>query len=139
MKKKLLISLLLILTVISAMVFSSCSKTVTLESYVGDHPEVQQSIDDAMGSSDVVVEIKDNEIIYSYDLSKMEGYTEELVKNEQIITALTDALAAAGSTFGNISKTIEDTTEIKGIQTTVNYTWADEVIVTQTFTAADAE
>ena len=138
MKKRTLI-LFLMITVLSVMCFSACGKeTMTLEKYVADHPEMQTSIDDAMAGSNVVVEIKENDIIYSFDLSTMDGYTEELAKDEKVITAITDALAAAGGTFGNISKTVEDSTEIKGITTTVNYMWKDEVLVTQTFTSADA-
>ena len=92
-----------------------------------------------MTGTNVVVEIRENEILYNFDLSKMDGYTEELVRSDNIISALDEALSAAGPTFGGIAKSIEESTEISGISTTVNYQWEDEVLVTKTYTSADAE
>ena len=141
MKRKSLAALLMIVAVLTAMLFTGCGKkaTPTLEDYCKDNPEVQENIDSAMADSNVAVEIKGNEIIYNFDLSKADGYTEELAKSDEIKTALEGALASAGSTFGNISKSIEESTEISGISTTVNYLWGDELIVTKSFTSADAE
>ena len=138
MKKRTLV-VLLIMAVITALCFSGCSKEpMTLEKYVQDNPDVQESIDSAMNDSNVLVEIKENDISYTFDLSKMEGYTEDLAKSDEIISALEQALGAAGTTFGGICKSLEESTEITGITTTVNYTWEDEVLVTKTFTSADA-
>ena len=140
MKKRTLI-VLMIMAVISALCFTACGskETMTLEKYVQDNPDVQESIDSAMTDSNVAVVIKENDISYNFDLSKMDGYTEELAKSDAIISALDDALAAAGGTFGGICKSLEESTEISGITTTVNYSWEDEVLVTKTFTSADAE
>ena len=63
----------------------------------------------------------------------------KLAKSDSIISALDQALGAAGDTFGGICKSIEESTEITGITTTVNYTWEDEVLVSKTFTSADAD
>ena len=140
MKKRTLV-VLLIMAVITALCFTACGskETMTLEKYVQDNPDVQESIDSAMADSNVAVVIKENDISYNFDLSKMDGYTEELAKSDAIISALDDALAAAGGTFGGICKSLEESTEISGITTTVNYSWEDEVLVTKTFTSADAE
>lgn len=141
MKKRILLVVFMIAAVLSAMVFTSCGskEPMTLEKYVKDNPDVESSIEEATGNSGVEVLIQGNDIIYNFDLSNMEQFTEESAKSDEVITALTDALAAASGTFGGISKQIEDATEIQGIKTTVNYTWGDEVLVTQTFTSADAE
>ena len=140
MKKRTLI-VLMIMAVITALCFTACGskETMTLEKYVQDNPDVQESIDSAMADSNVAVVIKENDISYNFDLSKMDGYTEELAKSDAIISALDDALAAAGGTFGGICKSLEESTEISGITTTVNYSWEDEVLVTKTFTSADAD
>ena len=140
MKKRTLI-VLMIMAVITALCFTACGskETMTLEKYVQDNPDVQESIDSAMADSNVAVVIKENDISYNFDLSKMDGYTEELAKSDAIISALDDALAAAGGTFGGICKSLEESTEISGITTTVNYSWEDEVLVTKTFTSADAK
>ena len=144
MKRKVLLVLLAMLVGMS-MIMAACSgggtasdEPMTLEKYVQGDEEVQQSIDRAMSDSNVLVEIKENAIIYSFDLSKMDGYTEELVQTEEIQSALQSALDSAGSTFGGIAKNIEEASGISGITTVVNYTWGDEVIVTKTFTPADA-
>jgi len=140
MKKRTLI-VFLVMAVISALCFTACGgkETMTLEKYVKDNPDIQESIDSAMNDSNVVVEIKGNDISYTFDLSKMDGYTEELAKSDAIVKALDEALGAAGGTFGGIAKSIEEQTKITGITTTVTYTWGDEPLVTKTFSSADAD
>lgn len=152
MKKKVLLVLLAMLVGMT-MLMTSCVNNIinnsngggaaeeepmTLEKYVQGDAEVQDAIDSAMNDSNVLVEIKENSIIYSFDLSTMEGYTEELAHSEEIQTALQSALDSAGGTFGGIAKSIEDASGIAGITTVVNYTWGDEVVVSKTFTSADA-
>ena len=146
MKKKVLLVLLAMLVGMT-MFMTACGgggggstpeEPMTLEKYVKDDAEVQQAIDSAMNDSSVLVEIKENAIIYTFDLAAMDGYTEELAKSEEIQSALQSALDSAGGTFGGIAKSIEDASGIAGITTVVNYTWGDEVVVTKTFTSADA-
>ncbi len=140
MKKRTLTAILMIAAVITAMFFTACGgkEAMTLEKYVKDNPDVSESIDSAAGDSNVNVEIKGNEIIYTFDLSTMEQFDEETAKSDDIKTALEQGLEGAAGTFGNISKTIEDSTEIQGISTTVKYTWGDEVLIEKTYTSADA-
>ena len=144
MKKKVLLVLLAMLVGMT-MIMASCGgggstpeEPMTLEKYVKDDAEVQQAIDSAMNDSSVLVEIKENAIIYTFDLAAMDGYTEELAKSEEIKSALQSALDSAGGTFGGIAKSIEDASGIAGITTVVNYTWGDELVATKTFTSADA-
>lgn len=145
MKKKVLLVLLAMLVGMT-MIMTACGgsggtaeeEPMTLEKYVQGDPEVEQSIQQAMTDSNVLVEIKENAIIYTFDLSTMEGYTEDLAKSPEIQAALQSALDAAGGTFGGIAKSIEDASGLTGITTVVNYTWGDEVVVTKTFTSADA-
>lgn len=140
MKRRTLIALFMVLAVLSAMCFTACGskEAMTLEKYIKDNPDVQESIDSATGDSNVQVDITGNEIVYTFDLSSMDQFTEESAKSDAVIKALDDALGAASGTFGGISKSIEETTEIQGISTTVNYTWGEEVLVTKSFTSADA-
>ena len=140
MKKRILLVLLAMLVGMT-MIMASCGgggstpeEPMTLEKYVKDDAEVQNAIDSAMNDS----KIKENAIIYTFDLSTMEGYTEELAHSEEIQAALQSALDSAGGTFGGIAKSIEDASGITGITTVVNYTWGDEVVVSKTFTSADA-
>lgn len=146
MKRKVLLILLAMLVGIAMIMTTACStggstadeEPMTLEKYVEGDPEVQQSIDRAMSDSNVLVEVKENSIVYSFDLSKMDGYTEELVHTEEIQSALQSAIDGAGGTFGGVAKQVEETSGLTGITAVVNYTWGDEVIVTKTFTSADA-
>ena len=145
MKKKVLLVLLAMLVGMT-MIMTACGggggaaeeEPMTLEKYVQGDASVEEAIDSAMNDSNVLVEIKENSIIYTFDLSSMEGYTEELAKSEEIQAALQSALDSAGGTFGGIAKSIEEASGIAGISTVVNYTWGDEVVVSKTFTAADA-
>ena len=78
------------------------------------------------------------EVISSYPGTPSTEITEEAAKGDSVKSALDNALVAAAGTFGNISKNIEESTKIEGVTTTVNYTWGDEVLVTRSFTSADA-
>lgn len=137
MKKKAFI-LMLILAVFSTMVLTACGGSKSLEQYVADNPEMQESIDSAKEGSNVEIKIEGNEITYIFDLSKMDGYSEDIVKDEEVISSLETSLISSGPTFGGISKQLEEQTKVKGITTTVNYTWEDEVLITKSFTSADA-
>lgn len=137
MKKKAFI-LMLILAVFSTMVLTACGGSKSLEQYVADNPEMQKSIDSAKEGSNVEIKIEGNEITYIFDLSKMDGYSEDIVKDEEVISSLETSLISSAPTFGGISKQLEEQTKVKGITTTVNYTWEDEVLITKSFTSADA-
>ena len=129
---------MLILAVFSTMVLTACGGSKSLEQYVADNPEMQKSIDSAKEGSNVEIKIEDNEITYIFDLSKMDGYSEDIVKDEEVISSLETSLISSAPTFGGISKQLEEQTKVKGITTTVNYTWEDEVLITKSFTSADA-
>ena len=129
---------MLILAVFSTMILTACGGSKSLEQYVADNPEMQKSIDSAKEGSNVEIKIEGNEITYIFDLSKMDGYSEDIVKDEEVISSLETSLISSGPTFGGISKQLEEQTKVKGITTTVNYTWEDEVLITKSFTSADA-
>ena len=101
------------------------------------------SIQDKIGvdeSSGVSVAIEGNELIYTYDFSKMDGdYKEETIKSDDVKNALKDALAENGATFGNIAKVMEEASGIEGVSVVVEYTWEGDEVFSQTFTSADAE
>ena len=149
MKRKSIFALMLILMLAASVPLASCSKSggsggkssepQTLEQYAVDNPEVQESIDQAMAGSDVKVELKGNDVIYTFDLANMEGYTEDVAKDPDVIESLQSALDNAGSTFGGIALSLETATGISGIRVIVNYTYEGEVLATQTFDSSQAE
>lgn len=138
MKKKCLISLLLMILISAAVSMSACKSATpepqTLEDFAKNNEDIQESIDSAATDSNVVVEIKGNDIIYTFDLANMEDYTEELVHNEQVVENLKNALDQSASTFEGIARSVQDATGIQGIRTIVKYVYGDEEIAAQTFT-----
>ena len=148
MKKKSIFVLLLVLVLTASLSMTACGKKggsggssdkpETLEQYAVNNPDVQKSIDDATSQSDVEVEIKGNDVIYSFELSKMEGYTEDVAKDPAVVENLQKALDNAGPTFGGIAKTLEGATGISGIHVIVYYTYEGETLATQTFSSSDA-
>ena len=58
--------------------FTSCvSKPTTLEELINSNKDNPRATQSSSESSGMTVEIKGNEIIYTYDLSGIEGATEE--------------------------------------------------------------
>ena len=79
MKKRTLV-VFMIMAILTVLCFAGCSKEpMTLEKYAKDNPDVQESIDKAMSDSNVVVEIKENDIAYTFryrydDISYISDY-----------------------------------------------------------------
>lgn len=147
MKRKGIFAVLLIMMLASALFMTACGSSgggggsdapQTLEEYAQQNSEVQKSIDEATAGSDVEVEIKGNEVIYTFELSKMEGYTEEVANDPTVVDNLQSALNNAGSTFGGIAKSLEEATGIGNISVTVIYTYNGEVLASKTFDVNDA-
>ena len=112
---------------------------MTLEDYLNQHEDIKQSAIQAAEEQGVTVVFKGNELYYYFDLSKVEGYTEELAKSEAIAEALDDALTKGKQTFGEVSRDMEKATGVTGVVTVVQYAWGDEILVSRSFTTADAE
>ena len=154
MKQKSLFAILLIAAVCASLFMTGCGRfgsgsnssgggsasaePQTLEDYAKKNSDVQKSIDEATAGSDVEVFIKGNEVIYTFELSKMEGYTEEVATDPEVIDSLQSALDNAGPTFGGIARSLEEATGIGSISVTVNYTYNGEVLATKTFDINDA-
>lgn len=150
MKENKLSMILLALAIAAAMITTGCGKAGSgsdssapkdLEAYAAEHSDIQKQIDDAVADSNtsgVKVQIEGNNIVYYFDLSQMEGYTEEIAKSKTVLDALEKSLEAEAATFGGIAQNMETVTGLKNIRTVVNYNWGDEVLVTKTFTDKDA-
>ena len=150
MKKKSLLALLMIMMLASALFMTACGGSdssgggsgsaapQTLEEYAKQNADVQKSIDEATAGSDVEVAIKGNEVIYTFELSKMEGYTEEVANDPEVVENLQSALNNAGSTFGGIAWSLEEATGIGNITVTVTYTYNGETLAEKTFDINDA-
>lgn len=131
-----MVMLSMILTL--GLLLSSCvSQPETIEELIDSNSDVKDQIQTAAEEAGMVVDIKGNEITYTYDLSGIEGATKENLKDEAMLETLTNALDSQKSVFAGVCKSIEDETGISGVTTIVNYTYGEEVLVTRTFTSAE--
>ncbi len=145
MKKTNYIALILIVCFAFCFALTACGKkpsgtgTKTLESVAAKDSSIQESMKKEMEANEgLTIEIKGNDLIYTYDMTVLSSDSEAL-KSDAMKTALADAIDAQKAVFGDICKTVEDETGIQGIQTVVNYTAGEELLVSRTFTSADAE
>lgn len=123
----------------ASLLVSACSKKPeTLEDYAQRNSEISETISETNESSGVQIEINGNDIIYSYELSSIEGYSEEVVKNEAAVEALSDALDSSGENFVRICGSVEEAAGITGVRAIVSYTYKDKVVASRTFTADGA-
>ena len=147
MKKRTFI-VLMIMAVVAAMCFTACGKKAptTLESYVNDHPEVKEEIDEKLGTDElkgVTIDFSGNEMTYTYDISGMDNITEELAKSDTLKESLDAGLDQQSSTFVQLASTLknsvkEDGVELETVKVTVVYTYEDYQITSRTFEADDS-
>ena len=147
MKKRTFI-VLMIMAVVAAMCFTACGKKAptTLESYVNDHPEVKEEIDEKLGTDElkgVTIDFSGNEMTYTYDISGMDNITEELAKSDTLKESLDAGLEQQSGTFTQLASTLknsvkEDGVELETVKVTVVYTYEDYQITSRTFEADDS-
>ncbi|MBQ6455996.1 MAG: DUF4854 domain-containing protein [Mogibacterium sp.] len=139
MKRKGLIALLLSFVMMMSVMASACSSTPkTIEEYINNDKDAMAEVQKAADASGLTVDFKGNDVIYTYDLSGIDGVTEENIKSDVMVENLSNALAGQGETFASLCKQLEEESKIEGVQIVVNYTYGDEVIVTKTFNSSGA-
>ena len=139
MKRKGLIALLLSFVMMMSVMASACSSTPkTIEEYINNDKDAMAEVQKAADASGLTVDFKGNDVIYTYDLSGIDGVTEENIKSDVMVENLSNALAGQGETFASLCKQLEEESKIEGVQIVVNYTYGDEVIVSKTFNSSGA-
>ncbi|MBR0399908.1 MAG: DUF4854 domain-containing protein [Mogibacterium sp.] len=134
MKRKSLIYTIMIMALLMALVMSSCEKKPeTLEEFVNSNEESMEDIQKTADESGLKVDIKGNEVTYSYDISDYDGMTEEIAKGDQMKKALEDALNDASDTFTGLCGDLEEESGIEGVTIKVNYTFKDENLITKVY------
>ena len=118
--------------------FTSCSKPKTIEEYVKNDEKAMEEVQSAADSAGLEVSFSGNDVIYTYDLSTLDGVTEDVIKSDMMIEQLTSALDSTADTFAGLCKELEEQSKIEGVQIVVNYTFGDETIVTKTFNSSGA-
>ena len=134
MKRKSLISIIMVMTLLMALMMSSCEKKPeTLEEFVNSNEDSMEDIQKTADESGLKVSIKGNEVTYSYDISDYDGMTEEIAKGDQMKKALEDALNDASATFTGLCGDLEEESGIEGVTIKVNYTYKDENLITKVY------
>ena len=127
------ITLILIATLIVSLFTACTSKPKTLEQYFEKDTKTMQEIQDVAQQANMGIQVSDNTIIFSYNLSSISGVTKEVVQSDEFKSTLESELAKQASTFEGLCQQIEDETKIANPQLVVQYTFEGETIVEQTF------
>ena len=139
MNKRRTIAILLTFVMLLSVMASACSKKPqTLEEYIKNDSESMEQVQNAADSAGLNVEFKENDVIYTYDLSTIDGVTEDIVKSDVMKEQLSSALDSTADTFSGLCKQLEEQSKIEGIKIVVEYKYGDEIIVTKTFNSSGA-
>lgn len=145
MKKSLLT--ILLLTLIAAMAFGlaacgdegqSKKEEQTLETYINSDPTIMEEVNSAVGDTEgLTIDITGNVLTYQFDLSILDGITEEQATSDDVKASLEDSLSQSASTFGQVCDGLETATKVTGIVCRVEYDYGDTVLCSKEFTSAD--
>lgn len=113
---------------------TSAPSSETLEGFLQKNPTTMEQVKNS-GDEHMTVDVKENSIIYVYDLSTMDGITKDTALSNDMKEKLDNALDQYGSTFSGLCDTLESATDIKGIKILVKYTYGDTVISEKEFEA----
>lgn len=125
----------IILIAVLCLALAACGKAPeTLEEFLNQNPEVQQDVEESVAATDgLSVEVSANNITYRYDISKLEGITEDAVKSGEVKEALGKSLSSAADTYKDVCSGLEESTKVSEITCTVEYCFKDDVLVSSTF------
>lgn len=130
--------LLLVICLICTFILVGCSsKSITLEEYVKKDKNTMESINNIGDSSDMKITIKDNSLIYVYDISGMSQITEDIAKSDSMKEALEESLNNTSSTFTNLCDSLVKETGISDINIIVKYSYKETPIFEKTFTSTN--
>lgn len=136
-ESKVLALILMLAMVMSVSMFmTSCSsEPSTLEEYVAQDSDLQEQLDSLASSQEgMTVEIKENQIIYTYT------YPDQIAEDilDDVKAQFESAMESMGSTFESIASSCEEETGITGITVKVSYLNNDgSEIYTQEYSAAE--
>lgn len=138
MKKRSLIALLLCFVMMLSVFLTACGSPKTIEEYIDKNKDAAEEVQNAADTAGLAVDFSGNDVIYTYDISTIDGVTEEVGKSDMMIEQLGAALDSQGNTFVGLCKQLEEESKIEGVQIIINYTFGEEVLVTKTFNSSGA-
>lgn len=132
MKKYMVLTVIMAMTVIMALLAGCSSSPQTLEDYVASDEDVQAELEDLESSlgDGGSIEVVDNEIIFTYKFDT----TYDSTTAEVMTSSLESAMASYDDTFEGIVDDLEEASGIDGVTMTVNYLNGDDsVLYTKTY------
>ena len=138
MKRKSIVAMLLSFVMTFSLMATACGSPKTIEEYINKDKDAAEQVQKAADTAGLTVNFKENDVVYTYDLSSINNVTEEVIKSDMMKEQLASALDSTADTFVGLCKQLEEESKIEGIQIIVNYTYGDEVIVTKTFNSSGA-
>jgi uncharacterized phage infection (PIP) family protein YhgE len=138
MKRKSIVAMLLAFVMTFSLMATACGSPKTIEEYINKDKDAAEQVQKAADTAGLTVNFKENDVVYTYDLSSINNVTEEVIKSDMMKEQLASALDSTADTFVGLCKQLEEESKIEGIQIIVNYTYGDEVIVTKTFNSSGA-
>ena len=138
MKRKGLIALLISLVMMLSVFTTACGGPKTIEEYVKNDKDAQEQLDKVAESQGLAVDIIGNDVVYTYDISSIDGVTEEIGTSDLMKDQLASALDNVSDQFVGLCKQLEEESKITGVQIIINYTYGDTVLVTKTFNSSGA-
>ena len=136
MKRKSIVAMLLAFVMTFSLMATACGSPKTIEEYINKDKDAAEQVQKAADTAGLTVNFKENDVVYTYDLSSINNVTEEVIKSDMMKEQLASALDSTADTFVGLCKQLEEESKIEGIQIIVNYTYGDEVIVTKTFNSS---
>lgn len=130
--------IVLSLVAVLCLSLSACGNSTpeSLEAYFNDNPDVMESVESSASATEgLSVTAKDNELIYKYDVSNLDGFTKDIALSKESKETFAAAIDEAADTYKEVCSGLEEQIGVSGITCTITYTYKDEVIVSKTFSA----
>jgi uncharacterized phage infection (PIP) family protein YhgE len=138
MKRKSIVAMLLAFVMTFSLMATACGSPKTIEEYINKDKDAAEQVQKAADTAGLTVNFKENDVVYTYDLSSINNVTEEVIKSDMMKEQLASALDSTADTFVGLCKQLEEESKIEGVQIVVNYTYGDEIIITKTFNSSGA-
>lgn len=138
MNKRKIVALIITMSLMMSMLLASCGskEPPTLESYISNNEQAQEQINKTADEAGLEVAITGNDVIYTFDLTKVDGVTEEIAKSEAMTESLDAALVKTAEKFSGLCAKLEEESKLEGVQILVNYSYDGDVIVSKTFNSS---
>ena len=152
MKRKSILALLLMLCLVFCFTLTACGgnssdteeiaeeaveeteeEIETLETIINSDSSLQEQIASGSGQEGLTIEVKDNELIYSFEMTAISDMSVEQLKDTTMVEGLDQALADGGDQFVELCSDLESQTGLEGVKITVIYTAGGDVLTSRTF------